>query len=115
MSNVIEFPIKNEQLSKENAERLEKNNLHNIEEIKTRRALKERMDIVKNMLSRINDILKIIDTSGQAFYHFDAFYGVQQILSVLSAQKSILMAEKIEYEKKLEEIQRQYAKQGENN
>lgn len=114
MTNIIEFPIKNEELAKTNKELLEKNNLSNLEEFKTRRAVKERIDIIKGMLSRINDILKIIDTSGQAFYHFDSFYGVQQILTVLSAQKSFLMAEKMEYEKKLEEIQEQYAKQGED-
>jgi len=112
MSNIIEFPIKNEELAKKNKDRLENSNIHDLEQFKTRRAIKERMDIIKGMLDRINAILKIVDTAGEALFHFESFYSVQKMLEVMGAQKFNLMAEKMDYEKKLEEVQKQYAKQG---
>jgi hypothetical protein len=109
MSNVIEFPKKNEALAKENEERI-KNNVVDINVFKNRKAYNERLTIVKNMLSKINDIIQVIESSGQALSFFQDFNAVQQILKVMGDQRNLLLNEKVNYEKKLEEIQNQHPK-----
>jgi hypothetical protein len=68
----------------------------------------------KKYIEDIDDILKVITLSQKSLSFFKQYTSVQEMISVLETNKTLLELHRKKYESKLEEIEKKYSQQGED-
>lgn len=68
----------------------------------------------KKYIQDIDDILKVITLSQKSLSFFKQYTSVQEMISVLETNKTLLELHRKKYESKLEEIEKKHSEQGKN-